>query len=250
MEAKDFAQLENRLQMLASALPYPPTPDLARTFSSARRSRPALRLGWAFAAVLAVLASLLAVPSVRARVLEFLQVGGVRIVLPDLPTQNGAFAPKQKGSPRSEFVASVLDLDGETTLTDARQQVTFPIDLPSYPQDLGDPDRVFLQHMDTGDFVVLAWLDEDGEPRLIEYVLGPGVHLLKGSPDVIGETTVNGNYAVWTTGEYLLQIEGYHQPVQFVPGPVLIWAVGPLTYRLEAPLSMEELVRIAESVGN
>jgi hypothetical protein len=209
-----------------------------------------LRLGWAFAALLAVAASLLAVPAVRARVLEFLQVGAVRILLPQEPAANGRLLPrKHKPYHEREIIISVLDLDGETTLEEARAAVTFPIDLPTYPVDLGEPDRVFLQHMDTGDFVVLAWLDEAGEPRLVQYVVGPGVYLLKGTPQIVRETLVNGQLGLLARGQYLLQIEGYHQPVQFVQGPALIWSVGPLTYRLEAELSEEELVRIAESIG-
>jgi hypothetical protein len=247
MDANSFAQLESQLQLAGKALLYPPTPNLA---VAPRRSRPAIRLSWAVAAVLVALASLLAVPSVRARVMEFLQVGAVRILRPQQPTIQGDLLPrKHKQHTGENVLISVLELDGETTLDDARAQVAFPIDLPSYPADLGQPDRVFLQHMDTGDFVVLAWLDAEGQPSLVEYVVGPGVYLLKGTPDIVKETEVNGQLAFWTGGEYLLQIDGYHQPVQFVAGPALIWANGPLTYRLEAPLSEQEMVRIAESIG-
>jgi hypothetical protein len=248
MDANTFAQLENRLQLAGKALSYPPTPDLAKT-PARLRSFPGLRVSWAVAAILVALTSLLAVPSVRARVIEFLQVGAVRILRSQQPTIEGDLLPRKQKLHGHDVLNSVLELDGETTLDDARAQVGFPIDLPSYPANLGEPDRVFLQHMDTGDFVVLAWLDTDNQLRLVEYVVGPGVYLLKGTPDIVKETEVNGQLAFWTGGEYLLQINGYHQPVQFVAGPALIWASGPLTYRLEAPLSEQEMVRIAESIG-
>lgn len=251
MDDKNFAQLSSRLETAALVLPYPRTPDLSREFlTPRRRQQSAVKLGWAVAALLAVLASTLVVPSVRARVLEFLQVGAVRILQGDALVQNGQITPyKEKHNHEREVIISVLELDGETTLEQARADVNFPIDLPTYPADLGEPDRVFLQHMDTGDFVVLAWLDAAGEPRVVEYVIGPGVYLLKGTPNVVQETLVNGSLAVWARGQYLLHIDGFHQPVQFVSGPALIWTRDKLTYRLEAPLSLAEMVRIAESVG-
>lgn len=249
MDDQTFTNLENHLGSVAAALPYPSTPDLSSGFLLSRRA-PVLRLGWAFGILLALLASSLAVPSVRARVLEFLQVGAVRILIPQGEDQSGStIGRKHKEHREEEIIVSILDLDGEISLQEARDAVSFAIDIPTYPEDLGEPDRVFLQHMDTGDFVVLAWLDGDGEPELVEYVIGPGVYLLKGTPEIVEETVVNGVLGVWARGQYLLQIEGYHLPVQFVHGPALIWAVGDLTYRLEGSLSEDEMVRIAESIS-
>ena len=69
----------------------------------------------------------------------------------------------------------------------------------------------------------------------------------------ITETTVDGNRAVWTEGEHVLQMQnGDYQPVRLVTGSVLVWTEesesGSITYRLESTLPLEEAVRIAESL--
>lgn len=249
MDEQAFPILSERLQLAAAALPYPPTPNLAAP-SGRRQPRPVARLRWALAALAVAAATLLAVPNVRARVLEFLQVGAVRIDLPLLSSSEKSehIARKHKARRPEAIIASVLELDGETSLQAARQSVNFPVNLPSYPQTLGEPDKVFLQQTELGDFVVMAWLDADGELQLVEYVIGVGVRLTKGEPEVVEVTELNGQLAIWTNSEYLLAVDGYHQPLRFVNNPALIWVDGDVTYRLEAPLNLEAMLRIARSI--
>ncbi len=255
MDDKDFTQLSGRLQLSARALPYPPTPDLAAAFLRGPLPRRTPRLAWALAALLVALISLLAVPEVRARVLEFLQIGAVRIIFPQ-PTEtesSGAIFPAEKTATPTlfpyEVLSSLLDLEGETTLAAVRFAVDFPIALPSYPSDLGDPDKVYLQTTEGGKFVVLAWLDEQERVELVLYVVEPGVSITKGPPDVVEMAEVNGSPAVYAIGDYLVVINGSHQPVRFVHGAALIWEENGLTYRLEAPLPLDEMIRIAESIN-
>ena len=141
-------------------------------------------------------------------------------------------------------------LAGETTLEVAQARVPFPIRLPAYPADLGEPDRVFLQ--EDGPMVIFAWTDpaDPQKARLSLHQIGPGsVMLGKFEPLVVQETQVNGEYAVWAQGPYLIQLTNrdynYRRTVE---GNTLIWEENGITYRLESNMSMEETVRLAESL--
>jgi hypothetical protein len=142
-------------------------------------------------------------------------------------------------------------LAGEMTLEQAQKAVDYPILLPSYPADLGKPDRVFVQQAD-GAMTVLVWLD----PKQPDHVLMSLHFLPEGSwaikkmePTVIQETTVNRLPAVWTVGPYpMLYSNGDVDFIRLIDGHVLIWAKGNLTYRLESDFSLEEAVKIAESL--
>jgi len=71
----------------------------------------------------------------------------------------------------------------------------------------------------------------------------------KAEPRVIEETNVNGQRAIWATGPYPLRL--YNGDLDFrrlIDGQVLIWAEGDITYRLETGLSLEEALKIAESL--
>jgi hypothetical protein len=148
---------------------------------------------------------------------------------------------------------SVMDLAGETTLAEAQEQIDFPIRLPTYPADLGSPDRVFFQNIG-GPAVVLVWLDPNKPSRvaLSLHQLGPGTFADKGNPGSVQETTVNGRQALWTEGPYILQFRRGNRVDydmrRLVTGRVLIWVEGEVTYRLETDLPLEEAVRVAESL--
>jgi hypothetical protein len=99
----------------------------------------------------------------------------------------------------------VADLAGETTLSEALARVRFPIRLPTYPADLGPPDRVFLQNLG-GQALILVWLEPGSQTQaeLSLHILGPGVEATKGPPESIAFTTVHDQPAVWATGPYYL----------------------------------------------
>jgi len=68
-------------------------------------------------------------------------------------------------------------------------------------------------------------------------------------PMVLEETRVNNLHAVWTEGPYVLLMQnGGMRVTRMIDGHVLIWEDGGVTYRLETDLSMEEAVKIAESL--
>lgn len=270
MSERSFERWEEKLRDTAQAFPYPPTPHLASAVraqlavEAARPRRSILlrrQVAWAALIVLLILGGLLAVPEVRARVMEFLQVGSIRIFMteptptvtpiPVTPQPSTTATPTPRPSPTP--LSSLLNLAGEMTLATAQKRTGFPIRLPAYPADLGPPHRIFFQDIG-GPAVVLVWLDSDQPERvrLSLHQLGPGTYATKGEPQVIEETTVNGQPAYWTTGPYLLEIRQGNRTEfdirRLVEGHVLLWVEGEITYRLETDLGLEEAVRIAESL--
>ena len=233
-----------------------------------------MRSAWVVSGLLVLtLAVLFAVPGVRAEILRFFQVGVVRIfpatntptVVPSIPqspvTATPILALPVTATPalistpynsQSESLNSIgiSGLAGETTLKVAQASLPFPIKLPSYPVDLGVPERVFQQ--EDGSMVILIWTDPTDSQKALHglYEIGPGsVIIHKFEPRVIQETQVNGQYAIWVQGPYLVQlIDGTYAERMLVAGNTLIWEDNNITYRLESDLSLEEMIKIAESV--
>jgi hypothetical protein len=228
---------------------------------SGQPQREPARLGWARAALIALLAlaGLMAVPQVRAQVVRFLQIGGIHIRFAE-PTATPTAAPTgtatARPNPTTALTAtpldSVLELPGETTLAAAQSQAHFAIGLPTYPTDLGDPDRVY--HLTMGDpsrgsVVVLVWLDDSGGMRLALYEFGPGTEAWKAGLEGSVETTVDSLFALWTDQPHTLEfVTSTGVERRLVTETVLIWFDDPLSYRLEGAPTLEEAIRIAESL--
>lgn len=258
--------LEERLEHLAEKISYPPTPDIARGVAQhlgVRAGRHRRRgLAWGMAVLAMVLVVLMAVPGVRAEIMRILQVGVVQILIsPQTPTATPladatatasapAASPQSLPSATPVFTTSLLPLGEEIGLETASQLVGFPLLLPGYPPDLGMPDRVYYQPQ--GPVVVMVWL-EPGEGERVQmslHAIGPdSITLRKNQPEIVQETTVNGGYAVWAEGPYMLEVaNGEYSYFRLVDGRTLIWDEGEITYRLESALPLEEAVRIAESL--
>jgi hypothetical protein len=250
--------LETRLAQVARQMIYPPTPDIAAGWKVVKPRtaffwRPAHLYIASIALVILLLASLLSVPGVRAAVLEFLRIGAVRIFLQQPDAQPLSAETPQEPTTASTpiYLASILDLGGETTLERARELSGLPVLLPAYPASLGAPDRVFLQDLG-GYMVVLAWSDPEHpeRARMSLHVITPGSFTLtKIQPETIETTRVNGHEAIWAVGPYPLEMKnGAIEFGRTVDGNVLIWTEGDITYRLESDLTMNEAIRIAESL--
>jgi hypothetical protein len=262
---------EERLRQWSQGFPYPPTPDIAGAVRQQLKDEekvrffPRPRLA-RVAVIILLLATLMAVPRVRAQVLEFLQVGVIRIFLTEpTPTPSpgdSELLPSAEGLNSQTIVTATLlsptkiypsieDLAGETTLEDAQNELAFSIRLPSYPKDLGTPDRVFLQDFG-GPAVLLVWIDpmHPERIRMNLLILGPGTFGQKAPPAIIEETSVHGQRAIWTEGAHFLHLGGsmYQNVTLVVDGNLLIWEQDGLTYRLETDLSLAEAVKVAESL--
>jgi len=65
----------------------------------------------------------------------------------------------------------------------------------------------------------------------------------------IQEDEINGQQAIWAVGPYpLMMSNGRLRVERLIDGHVLIWADDDLTYRLETDLSLDEAIKIAESL--
>ena len=253
---------EKRLLSIPKGLEYPPTPDISASVMA--RLQPATqprfisrRLAWSLTIFLILLTSLMLIPPARAAILEFIQIGIVRIFPgPSEATVSptaGAMVPvTSTPSTQSSGLISTLDqIAGKRTLLEAVDELEFPVLLPAYPSDLGEPNYVFVQDAD-GKMAVLVWLD----PRRSDQVL-MSLHFIpsgswaihKVEPAVIQETNVNGQDAIWATGPYALRFySGDIQFLRLIDGHVLIWVVENITYRLETGLPLEEALKVAESL--
>ena len=267
MSAADLELLEQDLSHAGRALAYPPAPAIAsKVIARITRDQPRhnlrVRWAWALVTVFVLLSALMSVPPARAAILDFIQVGIVRIFrgpgpapvtaptalpLPQLPV-----TATPAGQAPATVVSSLLpDLAGTTTLLEAQAAVNFTIQLPAYPRDLGTPEHVYLQH--PGDsMVILVWLEPAGSGRIRMSLqeIGPGSwELTKFSPRVLEQVLVNGNPAAWAEGPYMLEMRnGNYVEQSLVTGHVLIWAQDNVTYRLETGLSLGEAIKIAASL--
>ncbi len=269
-------EFEKQLQSIAKGMDYPRTPNIAGSVMTrlrpAARPRFALsRLAWSLAIVLILLSSLMLVPTVRAAVLEFIHIGIVRIFPQDteptleaITTATPQDVTKPSATPRtfslptttpgdpSSLLIPFLDqIAGETKLANAKEEVPYPILLPTHPEDLGQPNHVYVQDAD-GVMTILVWTDP-GQPEHVTMSLHyiPAGHwaINKFGPVEIQETEVNGQHAIWAVGPYpLIMSDGRLQVERLINGHVLIWADGDLTYRLETGFSLEEAIKVAESL--
>jgi len=258
---------EKQIRSLAKGLEYPRTPDIAGSIMTRLRA-PAppriisRRLAWSLMIILILLVSLMLIPPARAAILEFIQIGVVRIFRAEptpLPPPNqqvpGIISPVT-ATPAPTATAQPLipileNLAGEMTLEEARKSVNYPILLPSYPADLGPPDRVFVQEAE-GRMTVLVWIDPQQPDRVLLslHLIPPGSWAIdKFDPAQVQETAVNGQPAIWAVGPYPLRLRNSDiQYMRLIEGRVLIWKDRNITYRLETDSSLEEALKIAESL--
>lgn len=264
---------EKQLLSISKELDYPRTPDIAGSVMTRLRgatrprfiSRPfdsaqGRLIAWSLTIILILFSSLMLIPPARAAIIEFIQIGVVRIFRAEptpLPPPNQEIPSTMipvtaTPVPTSQPLIPILEnLAGEMTLAEAQKTVNYPILLPSYPPDLGQPDRIFVQEAD-GKMTVLVWLD----PKQPDQVL-MSLHFLpagswaikKVEPTLIQETTVNGQRAIWAIGPYPMRFSnGNLDFIRLIEGHVLIWEEGNITYRLETDLDLDDAVRIAESL--
>jgi hypothetical protein len=273
---------EKRLISIASRLEYPRTPDIAGSVTTRVTTRlqpvtrPRFRLAskavaWSLTIILVLCSSLMLIPPARAAIIEFIQIGIVRIFpravqptpeptgttpsMPEMPVTATPFAmapvTATPAAPSSDLIPVLSQIAGETSLADAQKRVSYSILLPTYPADLGEPDYVYVQDAE-GYMTILVWLDphQPDEVLMSLHFLPAGSWAIdKRQPQVIDDTNVDGKRALWTIGPYPLRL--YNGELEFkrlITGHVLVWEDGDITYRLETDVSMEEAVKIAESL--
>jgi len=248
-------EFENKLQAISKGLDYPSTPDISA--SVMKKIRPSVShrfmpkgLIWSLTLILILLISLFAIPPVRAAILEFIQIGIVRIFPQNV---EATIQPTIESAPTITPAPSMIPLleaiIGETTLSQAQEKVDYQILLPP---DFGEPDYVYVYDA-AGDMTILVWMNPS-QPQSVElslhFIPESSWAITKMGPTIIELTTVNGEQAIWAVGPYPLRVYNMDE-IEFtrlIEGQVLIWTEGNITYRLETNLSMEEAVEIAESL--
>ena len=265
---------EKQLLSVASRLDYPRTPDVAGLVMPRLRAttRPRFRftskaVGWSLTIILVLCSSLMLIPPARAAIIEFIQIGIVRIFpRTETPTPTPtpisnrplsgtpvSVAPLTATSvgPTSDLIPVLDRFAGKTTLADAHRRAGYSILLPTYPDDLGEPDFVFVQDA-KGIMTILVWMDPQrpGDVLMSLHFIPEGSWAIdKMQPQVIKETSVNGGRAVWTVGPYPIRLRnGELDFTRLIEGHVLIWTEDKLTYRLETDQSLEESIKTAESL--
>jgi hypothetical protein len=249
---------EERILSLAKGLEYPRTPDLTGSVIRRLRASASPRLGprwlaWSLVVLLLLCSSLLLIPEARAAILDFIQIGAVRIfrIEPTSVVPTSEQFPVTATPVPQALIPMLENMAGEMTLEQAQQTVAYPLLLPSYPSTLGLPDRVFVQDAD-GDMTVLVWTDPQQPDQVLmslHFLPAGSWAIKKMAPQSIQETTVNGQPAIWAIGPYpMLLSNGNMQFLRMVDGHVLIWTEGDITYRLETDLSLDEAIRVAESL--
>jgi len=257
---------EKQLLTIAKGLDYPRTPDIAAAVMTRLRpsTRPRFisrRLAWSLTIILILFSSLLSIPTARAAILEFIQIGIVRIfprtvepTVEAIRTATPESVITMTATPSldsSTLIPALGEIAGRTTLAEAQQSTNYPILLPAYPPDLGEPDYVFVQNAE-GEMTILVWLDPQRPEQVLmslHFVPSGSWAIRKVEPTIIRETEVKGQRAIWTVGPYALILHnGDIDYTRLIDGNVLIWTDGNITYRLETDLPLEEAIKIAESL--
>jgi hypothetical protein len=241
------SELEARLAALE--VEWPETPDVAagvrrrlasevrpetaagRAFAGGRR-----RLAVAVAAFLVALGGVMAVPSARSTVFDWLGIGGETIRrVPEAPTPT-------------------------PTPLDLGERIALPDDAV-VPAALGRPDAAYR----AGEIVTLLYRPRAGLPESGHTGAGalvsqfPGrvgeelVRKLAGPDTTIEAVTVAGEPGYWLAGAaHGLIYEDPSGQIREAPmrlaGPTLVWRRGELTLRLEADIPKERALAIARSV--
>ncbi len=262
----DERELESTLADLGERLAYPrPTrladavrarlrePRAGRWWDALRSPRYAFVPVLATIAVLAV-AILVAVPDARAVATEFLRLRGIVIFqAPAIVT------PTATAVPRATFAGTRVTLD------EARRVSDFTLRVPADPR-LGAPDEVYRGKSPNGthDVVTLVYSSRAGIPVSREAGVSALVVEFRGRIDEtlfgkvaaagtrIEDVTVSGGRGFWIEGEphlffYRDEAGNVWNDTLRLAGNTLLWEQDGVTFRLEAQVSREEALRIAES---
>ncbi|HET7481594.1 MAG TPA: hypothetical protein VFK89_01910 [Actinomycetota bacterium] len=250
-------EIERDLRILATRIDYPPAPQIAAAaVAQIRRDGPrrAPRITWravALAAAVVVVAfalALVASPSVRHAVADFIGVDGARISFDNPPSPTGQ-------------IGEHLAIGKPSTIDRVEQKTSFPVGVPSV---LGDPDAVYFDSLVSGGAVWLVYEPRDDLPASGNTGVGALITEFQARFDreivqkyadmgtVVRRTTVAGEDAFFLSGRpHLLYIDRDGNTLEDDPrlvGNVLIWEAGNVTYRLEADVGLRRAVAIASSI--
>lgn len=225
-----MAELERELRTLAVALELPETPDLAAAVR-ARVVAPHRRNLWrplavALAVAVVAVGIAFAVPPARSAILRFFGLESVTVVrVEKLP-------PASRGP---------LAYGDRVSLKVAARRLGFEPLLP----DLGKPRAVYVDPF--GELLIVLY----GTPVRVRFSEfrsgGPGfIKKLTKTAQRVEQVRVGSYPGLWFPSRHVV-VELYRQPR--LAGRVLVWEGGGFTFRLEGRLTLQQALRIANSVG-
>jgi hypothetical protein len=236
-------ELELRLQELGTAIAFPETPDL----TAGVRGRLARQHMWwrrrallvAVAVLVVAVAGVLAVPSARSALLEWLGIRGVEVRLVDeLPARP---------------VTRELDLGGRVTFGQAARSVPFRL-LPP-PDGLEDAPAIYLRTPPADGMVTYLYGTPARARMLLSQFRGeyePFISKFADDAARLERLEIAGESALWLEGAHLLAYR--HPDGTFSEEPfrladnVLLWQHRGVTFRLEGSLRLDQARRVAELV--
>ena len=242
-----MTRLERELQALASSVDWRDEPDVAALVArriAGERPGPARprRLALAVAVVLVALLAAFAVPPARTAILDWLGIGGARIVrvdeLPSLPATPG-----------------IELLGNHATVGDARARAGFRVAAP--PGDEPPPDEVLLA---PGVRVTYVWRDGDRVRLLVTQFPGdatePGlVKKFAASGTRLEELEIDGYRALWLEGGphavlFVAPDGSVRDDLGWLAGNTLLVDVDVdgVTVRIEAEIDREDAVELARAI--
>jgi hypothetical protein len=238
-----MSELELALTQLGRELDYPEAPDLTGSVRQrlAEGRRP---LSWrrplviALAAVAVAVGAVLAVPQARSAIADWLGIGAVTIrFVEDLPPV--------------ELATGDLGVGEEVSLAEARSRVRFPVRVPTL-DGLEDPVVYYGEPLPTGQ-VSFVYGSPDRPQLLITQVAALGAYekLLSSDSTSVEMVSVGDSRGVWIEGEqHFLFYPGAtrEEPFRLVGNTLVFERADGVTVRIEADISKEDAIRIAESM--
>jgi hypothetical protein len=240
-------ELERELVALGAAIEYPPTPNLAPRVRARIEERRAafgfpLRraLAVAFVVLLVTVGALMAVPSTRGAILDWLGLDGVAIerveTLPEV-------------RPGAD-----LDLGEAVSLEEAERRTDYDVRVP---EELGPPDAVYVRREFPLEIVSLVYGAGDEEEFVVTQFRGGLrdviVKKLVQPGTTVVRVTLGGGPGFWIAGAphavAWVDAEGMVRDDELaLAGNVLLWQDGDLTLRLEGARTLRQALAIASSV--
>ena len=256
---RDQRELELELRELSSRLELPPEPDIASSVRATLRA-PQARTSWdpvglhnwrgviaAAAAVLLLTAvGLLASPTTRHAVADWIGLDGLRI---------------GSGEVEQESLGTDLNLGARSGLDAAVERAGFVIGVPAL---LGQPDEVYVT--DDPERISLVYAPTEGLPRTattrvglllstFSATLGDDVAFKKtmSAGTDIERIDVEGSPGYWISGDahalfYFDERGNLLEDRGRLAGNTLAWQRDGLVYRIESALSKERALEIARSI--